>query len=81
MEIEGVLKAGLCPKDHYESDYRRANHNRRPSYSYKYFEGAIPEGNYGEGKVIVCDNGTYNLTENSENVDIFKEDLDLESRL
>jgi hypothetical protein len=27
--------------------------------------------------VIVCDNGTYNLTENSENVDnIFKEDLE-----
>jgi hypothetical protein len=23
MEIEGVLKAGLCPKDHYESDYKR----------------------------------------------------------
>jgi hypothetical protein len=30
-----------------------------------------------EGKVIVWDNGTYTLTENSENVDnIFKEDLE-----
>jgi hypothetical protein len=42
MEIEGVLKAGLCPRTIMNQIIKTGNH-RRPSYSYKYFEGAIPE--------------------------------------
>jgi hypothetical protein len=72
------IKSWAMPKGpSMNPDYKTGNHNRDHPILTKYFEGAIPEGNYGEGKVIVCDNGTYNLTENSENVEnIFKEDLE-----
>jgi bifunctional non-homologous end joining protein LigD len=59
--MEGVLKSWAIPKGPSMNQLIRGWQSwwRRPSYSYKDFEGVIPEGNYGGGKVIVWDNGTY----------------------
>jgi hypothetical protein len=42
MEIEGVLKAGLCPRT-IMNQIIKDGQSQKTIYSYKYFEGAIPE--------------------------------------
>lgn len=68
LEIDGALKSWAIPKTppSVKGVKRLAVHTEDHPLDYANFEGTIPEGNYGAGKVEIWDKGTFALIENEK---------------
>jgi len=68
LEMDGVLKSWAIPKEPpVEFGARRlAVQVEDHLLSYAGFEGTIPEGEYGAGKVEIWDRGTFKLVDRKE---------------
>ena len=68
FEKNNVLISFAVPKglSYNPNDKRLAIKVEDHPYSYKDFEGVIPKGQYGAGKVMLWDEGTYEIIENKK---------------
>jgi len=68
LELDGVLKSWAVPKGPPQTSGMKRLTVAVDDHALDYidFEGTIPEGQYGAGKVEVWDSGTFDVTKRTE---------------